>query len=137
MVTTPALARVLKKFVGPGAELHLLGTNTTLRNLFAVSPKETIPDAGFLVRLHLTKQIGCFRGAQVLDGRWIEEGDLQESWLELLRLGAYDKLAEIRRGNVIVMLEMNCSLDKWRKKLEYELMLILAHHMTNPPKHQS
>lgn len=125
------IASELKKLVGHGASPHRLAVSPRLRELSGVNGGRP-EDVGNFMRRWLTKRIATLDGPHVVDSEMVEAPELQKACLMLLRLGAYSRYAEVRRYDVIVLLKIHCSIEKWRRPIgpERELMQILAVHLT-------
>jgi hypothetical protein len=127
----PELAKELKKLVGK-KDLNRFAFPPRLRKLAGVDgdPME-VADA--TVRGFLVKEIASLSGLHRFDGRLHKAEKLQEVYVDLLNFEDLDLDAEARRYAAITELECFCSLTKWRKVMEYKLMLILAYHLTRTP----
>jgi hypothetical protein len=129
-----ALAAMLKKLVGHRAEPQRLAVCTQLRELAGVNG-ESQHMAGYMIRHYLTERVTTIKNGYLIEGRYIPPHIIQQALMILLGLDGRREWAETRRYEVIALLEIYCSTDRWRKVPgpEMELMLILARHLTRPP----
>src|SRR5262249_51223930 len=129
------VAYELKKLVGWGADPKRLAFSPRLRTLAGIDVEASLVTAGYVVRRFVIQQIASLSGSYQFDGRMIEAEKLKQAYRLLLQFAGRREWAEVRRYEVIVLLEVYCSIDKWRRAVgpEMELMLILARHMTKSP----
>jgi hypothetical protein len=128
MPSIEVLAAMLKKLVGHRAEPHRLAVCAPLRELAGVNG-EAQHMAGYIIRRYLQEQIGSIVGSYLIEGVYVQADTIRRALNILLGLDGRHEWAEVRRYEVIALLGIYCSVDKWRKGPEMELMLILARHL--------
>jgi hypothetical protein len=125
------VADELKKLVGK-RDPYRFGFPPRLMKLAGVDG-DPMDVADATVRRFLVEGIATLSGLHRFDGRQHKAEVLQKVFVGLLNFEDLDLSADIRRYDAITELECFCSITKWRKVMEYKLMLILAYHLTRTP----
>ena len=133
------LAMELKKLVGRGAKPKTLALLPELRR-FADLPAEAMDPRreGMIIRRRLIQAIDSLTGQHEFYGSLIPADKLKRAYRLLFKIEGTGQGHETRRGRAITVLGMYCTVRTWRAPdgPEWQLMLLLAEHMTMPEVRQ-